>query len=119
MSCPHCGFAPPTEPANDLWYCRDRRPCWPKKATTPLDSSHAKIYKHESDESKIGWFLIVFIIAGFGADLMACGVINAFSWNVFDYYDIEPENWWWLHALCLGFGALVAAGSVANLNRNK
>jgi len=33
-SCPHCGYTPPTEPANVLWYSRDRRPCWPTPTAT-------------------------------------------------------------------------------------
>lgn len=115
--CPFCGFTPPVSSGGGL--CDPFYPCWPKLTSTAPDVSRGTRRKKQSGNNKVGWFLIFFIIAGFGSDLLACGIITAVAWNVFDYNKIAPYEWWWLHVLCFGFGALVAAGSVASAKKFK
>lgn len=58
---------------------------------------------------RLGGFILLTLIAGFGSFMLVCGAINMVAWNFFDYYGLEPESWWWIHLFCWGGSALFSA----------
>lgn len=64
--------------------------------------------------TRLGIFLLLTFIGGFGSFILVCGAINAVAWNCFDYFGLEPETWWWVHLLCWGGAALFSAIYMAN-----
>jgi len=58
---------------------------------------------------RVGGFLLLTFIGGFGSFMIVCGTINVVTRDLFDYHDFEPEKCGFIQLLCWGGSAVFSA----------